>query len=125
MSTQAASTRPMNRPAPDIQNRAAMQETPTRPMPVMHDGHREGMPAPGTETKQAFLTTEFWIYAIAVAGVIVAAFWPGPATNGLNVNNPNVAWWFLTVLTGAYLFSRGLSKAGSARRSMAERRARR
>ncbi|MFE9691077.1 hypothetical protein [Micromonospora sp. NPDC005806] len=124
MSTQAASTRPMNRPAQDMQNRAAMQETPTRPMPVMGDGHRERMPSPGTETKQAFLTTEFWVYAAAIVVVVIAALWRGPATNGLNINNPNAAWWYLTVLTGAYLVSRGLSKAGTARRSVAERRSR-
>lgn len=125
MSTQAASTRPTNRPMQDVSNRTAMQETPTRPMPAMHDGHREAMPSPGTETKHAFLTTEFWVYAAAIVGVVIAAFWRGPATNGLNVNNPNVAWWYLTVLTGAYLLSRGLSKAGTARRSGAERRGRR
>ncbi|WP_319460863.1 hypothetical protein [Micromonospora sp. RTP1Z1] len=104
--------------------RAAMQETPTRPMPMMEDGRRERMPSPGTETKQSFLTTEFWIYVAAVAVVVIAAFWPGAATNGLNINNPTQAWWYLTILTGAYLLSRGLAKAGTARRSGAERRAR-
>ena len=38
----------------------------------MHDGHREPQPAPGTETKQSFLTTEFWVYAAAVAVVAIA-----------------------------------------------------
>ncbi len=35
----------------------------------MHDGPGAGkpMPSPGTETKQALLTTEFWVYAAAVA----------------------------------------------------------
>ena len=126
MSTQAASTRPMNRPMQEAQNRAAMQETPTRQMPTMQgDGHRERMPSPGTETKQSFLTTEFWIYAGAVAVVVIAAFWRGSATNGLNINNPAQAWWYLTILTAGYLLSRGLAKAGTARRSGEERRARR
>ncbi|MFJ6196953.1 hypothetical protein [Micromonospora sp. NPDC092111] len=134
MSTQAASTRPMNRPTQDVQNRASMQETAqrnnmmneqTRQMPAMHDGHREQMPSPGTETKQSFLTTEFWIYAAAVAVVVIAAFWRGTTGNGLNINNPNQAWWYLTALTGAYLLSRGLAKAGTARRSGAERMRRR
>ncbi|MEV0005754.1 hypothetical protein AB0H28_26210 [Micromonospora sp. NPDC050980] len=108
----------------DVQSRANMQDTATRPMPSMHDGHREQMPSPGTETKQAFLTTEFWVYAAAVTVVVIAAFWRGAATNGLNINNPNQAWWYLTGLTGAYLVSRGLSKAGSARRSGKERQGR-
>ncbi|MET7706325.1 hypothetical protein [Micromonospora sp. NPDC005413] len=119
MSTQAASTRPMNRPMNDPQNPAAMRDT--QQMPTMHDGHREQMPSPGTETKQAFLTTEFWVYAAAVALVVISAFWKGTTANGLNINNPNQAWWFLTILTGGYLVSRGLSKAGSARRSGRER----
>ncbi|MFC0508822.1 hypothetical protein [Micromonospora costi] len=122
MSTQAASTRPMNRPNADIQNRQAMQETPTRPMPMVSDGHREPTPQTGTETKQAFLTTEFWIYAVAVAAVVIAAFWGGSATNGLNINNPTQSWWIIATLTGAYLVSRGLSKAGSPKRSLGERR---
>ncbi|MEV6810698.1 hypothetical protein [Micromonospora sp. NPDC051296] len=124
MSTQAASTRPMNRPQQDMQNRQAMQEAPTRPMPMMHDGHREQMPSPGTETKQSFLTTEFWIYAAAVALVVISAFWKGTTANGLNLNNPTQSWFFITLLTIGYLVSRGLAKAGSQRRSFAERRQR-
>ncbi|MEV4710298.1 hypothetical protein [Micromonospora sp. NPDC049374] len=121
MSTQAASTRPMNRPAQDVQNRAAMQEAPTRQMPMMHDGHREPTPAPGTETKQSFLTTEFWIYAAAVTAVVIAAFWRGTTAYGLNLNNPGQAWFFITLLTLGYLGSRGLAKAGSPKRSGEER----
>ncbi|MDG4798874.1 hypothetical protein [Micromonospora sp. WMMD1082] len=119
MSTQAASTRPMNRPAQDVQNRASMQEAPTRPMPSMHDGHREQSqsPAPGTETKQSFLTTEFWIYAAAVTTVVIAAFWRGTTDHGLNLNNPGQAWFYITLLTLGYLGSRGLAKAGSQKRS--------
>ncbi|RIV39783.1 hypothetical protein [Micromonospora radicis] len=121
MSTQAASTRPMNRPQQDVQNRQAMQEAPTRPMP-MYDGHREPAPSPGTETKQSFLTTEFWIYAAGVAAVVIAAFWRGTTANGLNLNNPGQAWFFITLLTLGYLGSRGLAKAGSPKRSAEERR---
>ncbi|MBX7268222.1 hypothetical protein KIF24_20785 [Micromonospora sp. Llam7] len=124
MSTQAASTRPMNRPAQDVQNRAAMQDAPTHPMPMMQDGHREPMPSPGTETKQSFLTTEFWIYAAAVTLVVISAFWRGTTANGLNLNSPSQAWFFITLLTIGYLGSRGLAKAGSQRRSAGERRGR-
>lgn len=122
MSTQAASTR-TNRPMQDVQNRS-MQDTSTRQMPMMHDGHREPMPAPGTETKQAFLTTEFWVYAAAVALVAIAAFWKGTVANGLNINNPGQAWMFITILTVGYLGSRGLAKAGSNFRSGRERKGR-
>lgn len=121
MSTQAASTRPTNRPATDTQNRDRAQEAPTRPMQAMGDGHREQMPASGTETKNSFLTTEFWIYAGAVTLVVISAFWRGGSANGLNINDPTLAWWFLSALTAAYLVSRGLAKAGSERRLGSER----
>ena len=111
----------------DTAQRNAMMNEQTRQMPAMTRR------APGSrcrlrvaETKQSFLTsTEFWVYAAAVAVVVISAFWRGTATNGLNINNPTQAWWFLTALTGAYLVSRGLAKAGSARRSGAERKGRR
>ncbi len=125
MSTQAASTRPMNRPATDAQNRAAMQETPTRPMPMMGDGHRQPAPAPGSETKHSLMTTEFWIYAAGVVALVIAAFWRGTTANGLNLNNPGQAWFFITLLTLGYLGSRGLAKAGSNHRSGEERSKRR
>ena len=125
MSTQAASTRPMNRPAQDMSNRAAMQETPTRPMPMMHDGHREqAIAAPGTETKPSFATTEFWVYVASVAAVLVASFLVGKNSVGVDIFRAPQAWFFITLLTIGYLGSRGLAKAGSNFRSGEERRAR-
>ncbi|MGR6318168.1 hypothetical protein Q2K19_01995 [Micromonospora soli] len=124
MSTQAASTRPMNRPAQDMQNRAAMQETPTRPMAAMPDGRRQAMAAPGTETKPSFATTEFWVYLIAVAGVLVASYLVGKNSVGVDIFRAPQAWFFITLLTLGYLGSRGLAKAGSNFRSGEERRAR-
>lgn len=130
MSTEAASTRPKNRPPAEaqsrermqeVQNRDRLQDAPTRPMRAMDNGHREQMSAPDTETKNSFLTTEFWIYAGAVALVVISAFWRGSAANGLNINDPTLAWWFLSALTAAYLISRGLAKAGSDRRLTGER----
>ncbi|KKK07439.1 MULTISPECIES: hypothetical protein [unclassified Micromonospora] len=124
MSTQAASTRSMNRPTQDMSNRTAMQETPTRPMP-MYDGHREqAMQAPGTETKPSFATTEFWIYLAAVAGVLVASFLVGKNSVGVDIFRAPQAWFFITLLTIGYLGSRGLAKAGSNFRSGDERKAR-
>ncbi|NES14933.1 MULTISPECIES: hypothetical protein [Micromonospora] len=124
MSTQAASTRPMNRPAPDVQNRAAMQEAPTRPM-AAYDGHRErAMGAPGTETKQSFATTEFWVYVASVAAVLIASYLVGKNSVGVDIFRAPQAWFFITLLTIGYLGSRGLAKAGSNFRSGEERRAR-
>jgi hypothetical protein len=124
MSTQAASTRPMNRPASDAQNRAAMQEAPTRPMAVMNDGHRNDMQAPGTESKQAFKTTEFWVFVAAVIGVLAASQVVGKNSAGVDIFRANNAWFMITLLTIGYLGSRGLAKAGSNYRSATERKAR-
>jgi hypothetical protein len=130
MSTQAASTRPTNRPQ-EAPNRAmneapnrAMQEAPTRPMPMMHDGHREPVQAPGTETKQAFKTTEFWVYVASVIGVLAASYLVGKNSVGVDIFRAPQAWFFITLLSIGYLGSRGLAKAGSAYRGGEERKAR-
>ena len=124
MSTQAASTRPINRPAQDMSNRAAMQETPTRPMPMMHDGQRQAIQSPGTETKPSFATTEFWVYVASVAAVLVASYLVGKNSVGVDIFRAPQAWFFITLLTIGYLGSRGLAKAGSYFRSGEERKAR-
>ncbi|GAA4561551.1 hypothetical protein GCM10023176_00390 [Micromonospora coerulea] len=125
MSTQAASTRPMNRPMQDAPNRAAMQEAPTRPMPMMHDGQREqAISAPGTETKPSFATTEFWVYIASIAGVLLASYLVGKNAAGVDIFRAPQAWFFITLLTLGYLGSRGLAKAGSNFRSGDERKPR-
>ncbi|MCG5452290.1 hypothetical protein [Micromonospora hortensis] len=124
MSTQAASTRPMNRPMNDPQNPASMRDMQTQQMPSMHDGRRNDMQAPGTETKQAFKTTEFWIYLIAVAAVLGASQVVGKNSAGVDIFRADNAWFLITLLTLGYLGSRGLSKAGSNWRSGEERKAR-
>jgi hypothetical protein len=124
MSTQAASARPMNRPAQDMSNRAGMQETPTRPMPMMHDGQRQAIQSPGTETKPSFATTEFWVYVASVAAVLVASYLVGKNSVGVDIFRAPQAWFFITLLTIGYLGSRGLAKAGSNFRSGEERKAR-
>jgi hypothetical protein len=87
----------------------------------MYDGQREHAPAPGTETKLSFLTTEFWIYLAGVVGVLAAAQLVGRDSAGIDTFRANQAWFFITLLTIAYMGSRGLAKAGSAWRSHKER----
>ncbi|MER6594278.1 hypothetical protein ABT214_21005 [Micromonospora purpureochromogenes] len=124
MSTQAASTRPINRPMQDAPNRA-MTEAPTRPMPMMGDGRREqAIPAPGTETKPSLRTTEFWVYIAGVIGILAASFLVGKNSVGVDIFRAPQAWFFITLLTIGYLGSRGLAKAGSGFRSSEERKAR-
>ncbi|MEU4714841.1 hypothetical protein AB0F73_14435 [Micromonospora purpureochromogenes] len=124
MSTQAASTRPTNRPMQEAPNRA-MTEAPTRPMPMMGDGRREQiMQAPGTETKPSLRTTEFWVYIAGVIGILAASFLVGKNSVGVDIFRAPQAWFFITLLTIGYLGSRGLAKAGSNFRSSEERKAR-
>ncbi|EEP74247.1 hypothetical protein MCAG_04574 [Micromonospora sp. ATCC 39149] len=112
----------MNR-TQEAQNRA-MQEAPTRPMPMMHDGRQEPMAAPGTETKPSFATTEFWVYIASVIGVLAASYLVGKNSVGVDIFRAPQAWFFITLLTIGYLGSRGLAKAGSNFRSGTERKAR-
>lgn len=63
-----------------------------------------------TEAKQAFKTTEFWAYVVAVIGVLVA----GTVDNaeGTQFGAANV-WLYVSLLTIGYMVARGLAKAGS------------
>jgi hypothetical protein len=66
-----------------------------------------------TETKQAFKTTEFWIYAAAVAAVLIAAAVVGTTTNHGDYFRADRAWLYIVILTVGYLASRGFAKSGS------------
>jgi hypothetical protein len=73
-----------------------------------------------TETKQAFKTTEFWVYIAAVIGVLVASQIVtsgngsgGGADNNGDAFNASRAWLYITILTVGYMVSRGFAKAGS------------
>ncbi|PZM95301.1 MAG: hypothetical protein DIU79_07715 [Actinobacteria bacterium] len=74
------------------------------------------MVAQADETKPALKTTEFYIYLIASAAVLIASQLVGQTANGVDPFRADKAWWYITLLTIGYLVSRGLAKAGSARR---------
>lgn len=60
------------------------------------------------ETKDFFRTSEFLMWLLGVAGILVAsAFEDGFGTGP--------AWTLITILSGGYILSRGLAKAGTAR----------
>ena len=71
-----------------------------------------------TETKQAFKTTEFWVYIVLLLGLLIAGL---VADGGGDAGTSSEAdgfgadkvWLYATLLTIGYLVSRGLAKAGS------------
>ena len=74
---------------------------PTEPMPA------HGRPARKlTETKQAFATTEFWVYAVVLLALLIA----GLVADGFGADH---VWLYATLLTIGYMVSRGLAKSGS------------
>ena len=86
---------------------------------VLHDGATAGgsprriTETKATETKAAFKTTEFVVYLIAVAGVLIASNLVGDVDGRGDVFLADKAWFYVTLLTIGYMVSRGLAKAGS------------
>jgi hypothetical protein len=81
---------------------------------ALHDGSTSTASyRPGTETKAAVKTTEFVVYLVAVAGVLIASFLVGDTDGRGDVFLADKAWFYITLLTIGYLISRGLAKAGS------------
>jgi hypothetical protein len=66
-----------------------------------------------TETKSAFKTTEFWIYAAAVAAVLIASAAVGTTASHGDYFRADRAWLYIVILTVGYLVSRGFAKSGS------------
>ena len=84
------------------------------PSHALQDGSiSAASPRPCADTKAAFKTTEFAVYLIAVAGVLIASLLVGDADGRGDVFLADTAWFFVTLLTIGYLVSRGLAKAGS------------
>ena len=58
------------------------------------------------ETKEFFKTSEFFAFALAVAGVFIAS----AVVDGFDAQH---AWNLITALTIGYMVSRGIAKAGA------------
>ena len=60
-----------------------------------------------TETKSFFKTSEFFVWALAVAGTLFACYAENDSFQAQD------GWLFVAILSAAYMLSRGLAKAGS------------
>jgi hypothetical protein len=61
-----------------------------------------------TETKAFYKTSEFMVWALAVIGVLVVTYIDDPAS----LSNWH-GWLLITVLSAAYMLSRGIAKAAT------------
>ena len=59
-----------------------------------------------TETKASTKTSEFFVYLIATAAILIASL----VVDGFNATE---GWMFFTYLSIGYMISRGLAKSGS------------
>ena len=105
---QSAPTREMAN-AQNMSNRQ-MQQTLSEMQNRMADDRQRTR---GNETKPAYRTTEFYIYLAAVGGTLLAADMVGVNAEGVDLFRADNAWFFITLMTIAYLASRGLAKLGS------------
>ena len=70
-------------------------------------------PRRSTETKASFKTTELMTYIAAVVGVLIASAAVGATHAHIDYFRADKAWFYIVLLTIAYMVSRGLAKSGS------------
>jgi hypothetical protein len=70
-------------------------------------------PRRSTETKASFKTTELMAYIAAVVGVLIASAAVGTTHAHIDYFRADKAWFYIVLLTIAYVVSRGLAKSGS------------
>jgi hypothetical protein len=73
--------------------------------PTATDVSRVSTPE-STETKASTKTSEFFVYLVAAAAILIASL----VVDGFNATE---GWMFFTFLSIGYMISRGLAKAGS------------
>ena len=73
--------------------------------PKVHTRERD-VEVRSTETKASTKTSEFFVYLVAAAAVLIASF----VVDGFNATE---GWMFFTFLSIGYMISRGLAKSGS------------
>jgi len=76
-------------------------------------GVRRAPTRESTETKASLKSSEFYVYVLAVAAVLIASLLVGGGEGNPDPFDAFDAWRFVTFLTIGYMISRGLAKAGS------------
>ena len=80
---------------------------------VSHAGDVVARHVKTPETKEFFKTSEFLVWALTVIGILIAA---AVVTEGSGHDFPAVkAWLYVAIVSGAYIVSRGIAKAGTRR----------
>ncbi|MFC7431589.1 MULTISPECIES: hypothetical protein [unclassified Agrococcus] len=82
---------------------ASTAATPARTDTVVHRGW--------SETKSALKTTEFYVWLVVSAAILIAAAVVDNGDDGQGFGADH-AWMYVAGVTAAYIISRGLAKAG-------------
>jgi hypothetical protein len=99
--------------------------TRTTPPQVIQPVNRNWLMRLSDETKQAFLTTEFWVMVLVIIGILIACAVVddpdgdrGPRGDQFQAR---AAWLWVAIVAVGYMASRGLAKAGTPHRHWADK----
>jgi hypothetical protein len=67
----------------------------------------------GNETKAFYKTTEFMVFIVATAGVLLASYLVQATDGRGDYFLADKAWLYVVILSVGYMVSRGLAKSGS------------
>ena len=70
----------------------------------------------GGETKAFYKTTEFMVFIVATAGVLLASYLVQATDGRGDYFLADKAWLYVVILSVGYMVSRGLAKSGSRHR---------
>lgn len=70
----------------------------------------------GAETKPFYRTTEFIVFVLATAAVLLASYLVRATDGHLDYFQADKAWLYVVILSVGYMVSRGLAKSGSRHR---------
>ena len=70
----------------------------------------------GAETRAFYKTTEFMVFIVATAGVLLASYLVKATDGRGDYFLADKAWLYIVILSVGYMVSRGLAKSGSRHR---------